>query len=55
VQSNSIISKLSEALSDIKRLSFREHSASQVTKAMILIEMAIHYLEDSRKEDAQKD
>jgi hypothetical protein len=54
MQSSSIISKLSEALSDTKRLSFREYSAPEVTKAMILIEMAIHYLGDSYKEDAQK-
>lgn len=51
MESRPIITQLSGALSAIKQLSFSHYSASDVTKATILIEMAIHYLEVSKKDE----
>lgn len=51
MESSSVIAQLSGALSAIKQLQFTHYSAPEVTKAMILIEMAIHYLEVSKKDE----
>lgn len=54
--SSEAISALSEAISIIRQLPFSTYNASNVTKSLILVEMAVHLLGDAQKEaeiDAQ--